>query len=114
MVIISRSVNRTMLGYLRTSLALEGLHRKLGDGSCHGSTGKFGIYVSTDSPYLKKLTSELTNLKDIVVGCIRTCEFHHADHNANEHLDPDPEFNDDVFEARMTTRLQQRRRFFSH
>ena len=59
-------------------------------------TGKFGIYVSTDSPYLKKLTSELTNLKDIVVGCIGTCEFHHADHNANEHLDPDPEFNDDV------------------
>ena len=38
----------------------------------------------------------LTNLKDIVVGCIGTCEFHHADHNANEHLDPDPEFNDDV------------------
>ena len=56
--------------------------------------GKFGIYVSTDSPYLKKLTSELTDLKDIVVGCIGTCEFHHADHEASEHIDP--EFDDDV------------------
>jgi hypothetical protein len=56
--------------------------------------GKFGLYVSTDSPYLKKLTSELTDLKDIVVGCIGTCEFHHAAHGANEHIDP--EFNDDV------------------
>ena len=76
-----------MLAYLRTSLASEGLQKAATDRATEGK-GKFGLYVSTDSPYLKKLTSELTDLKDIVVGCIGTCEFHHADHNANEHIDP--------------------------
>ena len=61
-----------------------------------GKAAKFALYVSTDSPYIKKLTSELNALKDIVIGCIGTCEFHHANHAAAATHLFDPEFDDDV------------------
>ena len=51
-----------------------------------GGKGKFGLYVSTDSPYLKKLTSELTDLKDIVSDALYVRISSQA-YGANEHID---------------------------
>lgn len=62
-----------------------GGNREEGEGaSASSSDARWSLYVATDAPYVKWLTSVLPSLRGRVVGCRGRCIFRHTSHGVSD------------------------------